>query len=230
MNVKTFLRKIINTFLKPNLFSINYNFIYKKSNFLFTHLSKFFFIIPSNSEALYWKNAENLGHGYNNFTKMDKYSLLLKKEIEIYAKKNDKILDICCSVGRILNSLREDKYFNLYGFDINKIAINQSKKIFPKLKNAILTCSSAEEYLKNRANNEFDITYSMSASLELIPSHFPVLREISRVTKKYFVCLISENGHAYPRFWRYEFQKNCFTILKCYKVNNLLTMFVLKKY
>ena len=229
MNVKTFLKKIINTFLKPNLFWINYSLVYKKNNFLFTHLSKFFFIIPSNREALYWKNSENVGHGYNNFIKMDELSLLLKKEIGIYAEKNDKILDICCSVGRILNSLCEDKYFNLHGFDINKTAIIQSIKVFPKLKNAVLTCSSAEEYLSSRANNEFDITFSLSASLELIPSHYPVLREISRVTKKYFICLIDENGHAYPRFSRYEFQKNCFTILKCYKVNNSLTMFVLKK-
>jgi len=229
MNIKIFLKKIINTFLKPNLFWINYYLVYKKNNFLFTHFSKFFFIIASNREALYWKNSENTGHGYSNFIKMDELTLLLKKEIGIYAEKNDKILDICCSVGRILNSLREDNFFNLYGFDINKIAIDQCKKIFPKLKDAVLTCSSAEEYLSSRANNEFDITFSMSASLELIPSHYPIIREISRVTKKYYICLINENGHAYPRFWRYEFKKNCFTIFKCYKANNSLTMFILKK-
>jgi len=229
MNIIIFLKKIINTFLTPNLFWINYSFVYKKNNFLFTHISKFFFIIPSNREALYWKNSENLGHGYNNFIKMDELTLLLKKEIGIYAEKNDKILDICCSVGRILNSLCEDKFFNLYGFDINKIAIDQSKKIFPKLKKAVLTCSSAEEYLSSRASNEFDITFSMSASLELIPSHYPLLREISRVTKKYCICLIDENGHAYPRFWRYEFKKNYFTILKCYKFSDCYTMFILKK-
>ena len=114
---------------------------------------------------------------------MDERSLLLKKEIGNYAEKNYKILDICCSVGRILNSLCEDKFFNLYGFDINKTAIDQSKKIFPKLKDAVLTCSSAENYLSSRTNDEFDITFSMSASLELIPSHYPVLREISRITK-----------------------------------------------
>ena len=44
MNIKIFLKKTINTFLKPNLFWINYSFFYKKNNFLFTHLSKFFFL------------------------------------------------------------------------------------------------------------------------------------------------------------------------------------------
>jgi SAM-dependent methyltransferase len=229
MNSKIFFRKIINTFLKRNLFGINYSHIYKKNNFLFTHLSKFFFFIPSNHEALYWKNSENLNHGHEKFIEMSDLSLLLKKEICIYASKNDKILDICCSVGRLLNSLCEDGFFNLYGFDINKTAIDESKIVFPKLKNIFLTCQPAEEYLSNKVDNEFDITFSMTASIELISSSYPLLREISRITKKYFICLIDENGHAYPRFWRYEFKKNSFLILKSYKVNNSLTMFVLKK-
>jgi hypothetical protein len=92
-----------------------------------------------------------------------------------------------------------------------------------------LTCQPAEEYLSNKVDNEFDITFSMTASIELISSSYPLLREISRITKKYFICLIDENGHAYPRFWRYEFKKNGFLMLKSYKVNNSLTMFVLKK-
>lgn len=229
MKVKTFLKKIINTFLTFNLFFIDYSKIYNKKNFLFTFLSKYIWFIPSNFQALYWKNSENIGHGHNHFVEMDEMSLLLKKEICNYALKEDKILDVCCSAGRMLNSLSLDGYYNLNGFDINKIAIDKSKKIFDKLKDANLTCQSAEEYLSNRKNNEFDIIFSLSASLELIPSSYPLLREISRVTKKYFICLIDENGHAYPRFWRYEFKKNNFRILKCYKTNNSLTMFILKK-
>ena len=229
MKVKTFLKKIINTFLTFNLFFIDYSKIYNKKNFLFTFLSKYIWFIPSNFQALYWKNSENIGHGHNHFVEMDEMSLLLKKEICNYALKEDKILDVCCSVGRMLNSLSLDGYCNLNGFDINKIAIDKSKKIFDKLKDANLICQSAEEYLSNRKNNEFDIIFSLSASLELIPSSYPLLREISRVTKKYFICLIDENGHAYPRFWRYEFKKNNFRILKCYKTNNSLTMFILKK-
>ena len=39
----------------------------------------------------------------------------------------------------------------------------------------------------------------------------------------------NENGHAYPRFWRYEFKRNNFIILKSYKAKKNQTMFVLKK-
>ena len=235
MNVKIFLKKIFNTFFHVNLFNINYSKIYKKNSFIFTHLPKLIWFIPSNFQALYWKNSENLNHGYSHFTEMTpnnkKYiaPLLLKKEICNYATKNDKILDVCCSVGRILNSLNQEGYSNLYGFDINKVAIEQSKKVFVNLKNAKLTAQSAEEYLPARVDNEFDIVIALSASIELIPANFPIVREISRITKKYFICVINENGHAYPRFWRYEFKRNNFIILKSYKAKKKQTMFVLKK-
>ena len=229
MKAKIFLKKIINTFLTFNLHFINHSKIYNKKNFLYTFLSKYIWFIPSNFQALYWKNSEHVGHGHNHFVEMDDMSLLLKKEICNYALKEDKILDVCCSAGRMLNSLSQDGFYNLNGVDINKLAIDKSKKLFDKLNNANLICQSAEEYLSNRENLEFDVIFSLSASIELIPPSYPLLREISRITKKYFICLIDENGHAYPRFWRYEFKKNNFTILKSYKANNSLTMFILKK-
>tara|TARA_B100000795_G_scaffold191539_1_gene146049 strand:- start:1181 stop:1954 length:774 start_codon:yes stop_codon:yes gene_type:complete len=239
--LKIFLRKIFNTFFQVNLFSINYSKFYNKKSFIFTLLAKFIWFIPSNFQAIYWKNSENLKHGHEHFTEMSgneyQFPLLLKKEICYYASKDDKILDVCCSVGRMLNALSEDGYSKLYGFDINKIAIDQSKKVFVNLKNADLVSQSAEEYLPTRVNNEFDIVFALSASLELIPANFPLVQEISRITKKYFICIISDHDHAYPRFWSYEFKRNNFTILKCYKVarqkkdikNASHTMFVLKK-
>lgn len=229
MNLKIFLKKILNTFLSFNLSFVNYPKIYSKNFFFFTYVSKLCWFLPSNFQALYWKNSESIGHGYNHFIQMDRPALLLKKEINNYASKNDKILDICCSVGRMLNSLSEDGYNNLYGVDINKVAIERSKEVFIKLKNTHLICSSAENFLPSRKNNEFDVVFSLSASLELIPPSFPLVREISRITKKYFICLIDENGHAYPRFWRYEFKKNGLTLVKYYKINSSLTIFVLKK-
>ena len=229
MNAKILFKKVFNTFLAVNLFTINYSKLYNKKSFIYTILAKFIWFIPSNFQALYWKNSENFKHGYNHFTEMDTNALLLKKEICNYASDNDKILDVCCSVGRMLSSLNHDGYSNLYGFDINKVAIDESKKVFVNLKDAQLTAQSAEEYLPTIANNEFDIAFSLTASLELIPASFPLVREISRITKKYFICLLNENDHAYPRFWRHEFKKNNFIILKFYKVGKSLTMFVLKK-
>ena len=71
----------------------------------------------------YWKNAENLNHGYQKFIKMDFLSQKILETILKHSNKNDKILDICCNAGRVLNELRLKDYINLYGFDINKEAI-----------------------------------------------------------------------------------------------------------
>ena len=87
MKINIFLKKVINTFLTINLPFINYSKAYKKKNFFFTFLSKVIWLIPSNFQALYWKNSENIEHGYNHFIKMDYNALLLKKEICNYALK-----------------------------------------------------------------------------------------------------------------------------------------------
>ena len=72
------------------------------------------------------------------------------------------------------------------------------------------------------------MTFSLGASLELIPSHFNLIHHISRITKKYHICLINENGHAYPRFWRYEFKKY-FSTCNYENLANKRTLFILKK-
>ena len=43
---------------------------------------------------------------------------------------------------------------------------------------------------------------------------FPLISHVSRVLKNdgYFILLIVENGHSYPRFWRYEFKKIIFQL------------------
>ena len=174
-------------------------------------------------------NANNIGHGYNQFLEIDTNAELLIEKINNYAQKDDVILDICCNVGRVLNELSNQGYRNLYGFDLNNEAIEKSKKIFTKLHSANLTSASAEEYLKDLKNNFFDVSYSLGATLELIPPQFDLIKHISRTTKKYFICLISENGHAYPRFWKYEFKKNDFLIAERKKIENNRTLFVLKK-
>ena len=46
---------------------------------------------------------------------------------------------------------------------------------------------NAETYLTNQGDEKFDLTYSLGASLELIPSHYNLIYQISRITKKYVV-------------------------------------------
>ena len=76
----------------------------------------------------------------------------------------------------------------------------------------------------------FDIVYTHGATLELIPPTFDLIFEISRVVKKFAILMINVNGHAFPRFWRYEFKKNNFKIIEDRPIkNSSLVLFVLKK-
>jgi len=226
--ITIFFKKIKNTFLTPTYSSKTLLELFEIDNFFYKFFSKVFWFLPNNSQLRYWKNAENLNHGYQKFIKMDFLSQKILETILKHSNKNDKILDICCNAGRVLNELDSKDYINLYGFDINKEAIKNSDKIFEFKNNVQLSVDTAENYLDNKDDNYFDVTYSLGASLELIPSHYNLVYNISRITKKYHICLINENGHAYPRFWRYEFKK-FFSSINCISIESNRTLFILKK-
>ena len=231
MNFFIFLRKIKNSILTPR-----YEKFYKRANFKIENekrknilekiLYKLFWFLPNTDSHVYWCNQkENERCGLNKYIKNDIYINLLVKEINKRSNnKKIKILDLCCNVGRSLNSLKKLGYINLYGVDINKLAIKKMKKVFKKLKKAKVVHSSAESFLLNSKDNFYDILFSSGASVELIPSTFDLIKEISRVTKSFVILFINENGHAYPRFWRYEFRKNNMSLIfnKKYESNTLL--------
>lgn len=229
--IKIFIKKFFNTFLTPKY---NYQFhkkIYKIKNRLIKKILNSFWFFPNSLEFHYWKNsAEKVGHGFKKFIKMDDLSMRLEKTLTKYAKKDDKILDICCNAGRMLSKLKSKKYTNLNGFDINDLAIKNSKKIFTNLKNANMKTSSAELFLESAENNSYDVTYTLGASIELLPPTYNVVKNIHRITRKYFICLINTQGHRYPRFWEYEFKKYGFETLEKIKLKKYTrVLFVLKK-
>jgi SAM-dependent methyltransferase len=223
-----FIKKFKNTFLTPKYSSESLIKFYNNQNFFLRIISNILWFIPSSSQFRYWTNSEQFDHGYKKFIKMDNLSNKIMETVIKYSNKNDKILDICCNIGRVLNGLALKGYNNLYGFDINSTAIDNFKKEFKLDINVNITSDHAERYLTNQEDDKFDITYSLGASLELIPSHYDLVYHISRITKKYHICLINENGHAYPRFWRYEF-KRYFSSCNCEIIANNRTLFILKK-
>ena len=75
----------------------------------------------------------------------------------------------------------------------------------------------------------FDIVYTMGATIELVKPTFPLAKELSRVTTKYLILLIDENGHSYPRFWRLEFKNNGFSLRYSKILKNTLSLLVFKK-
>jgi SAM-dependent methyltransferase len=226
------IKKIFNTFLTPRyyMFYLNLNKHIKNKNRFFKLFSKLWFV-PSIDHLKYWydvKSTDNR-HGIIHYSRFTHGSKNLVAEIKKYSKKNFKILDICCNVGRYLNYLNNCGYENLYGVDINKDAISYAKRN----RNLNLQHSSIESFLLKKKNNYFDVTYTHGATIELIKPTFNIIAEISRVTKLYTIVLISENGHAYPRFWRYEFEKNNYNVISVKKLTtkkkDYVSLIVLKK-
>ena len=232
-----FFKKIKNTFLTPKWKSVYFNFDKKftknkKNNFFYLVLSKFWFL-PYDIQNRYWHTAdEKSRHSYKNYRILDNSAKIMLGKVKKYSiNKNIKILDLGCNVGRHLNYLKKYNFKRLYGIDIGRLPIKKSKTIFPKLKKVNLKCSSFENYLYKAKNNFFHIIYTHGATIEMTKPTFPLISHVSRVLKNdgYFILLIVENGHSYPRFWRYEFKKNNFSIIYDKKLVSNHTLFVLKK-
>jgi SAM-dependent methyltransferase len=232
-NLLVFLKKNKNTFCTPRFKTWYYDydkkFIKNKDFFLFKLLSKFWFF-PVNTYSKYWHNIGEKGsHNYKNYTKIDYYSKILLNAVIKFSDKKDEILDLGCNIGRHLNFLKKKNYKNLNGVDISKFAIKKSTLIFPNLKKINLKCNSIENYLINVKNKKFDIVYTMGATIELVKPTFPLVQELSRVTKKYLILFIDENGHSYPRFWRFEFKINGFRIVYSKILKNKQSFLVFEK-
>lgn len=211
----TLLKKIKNTFLTP--FWINYyrnadNTIKKNNNFnrYKNFLFKILWFFPNLESHKYWMQQQEKDiHGFQHYLNIDVNAELIISEIaKRISDKKSKILDLCCNVGRHLNKLNQLGYSNLYGVDVNGPAIEKMKNIYKNLNSINVSCSSAENYLLKTSDNFFDMVYTHGASVELIPSTFPLVKEVCRVTKNIVIFLIQEDGHSYPRFWKYEFKKN----------------------
>ena len=226
-----YIKKTCNTFLIIKIIKKDYKNNFEKKLYFLEYISKFLWFIPNNYQKRYWYFADkNQKHDYTKYIHMSGSTNKFVNEIKNYSNSKDKLLDICCNVGRFLDDLNKGGFNDLYGFDINLKAINEMQKIFPNINHKKIKCATAEEYLSSVDDNFFDITYTYGATIELIHPSFPLIKQISRITKKYFICNISENGHAYPRFWRYEFKKNKFKIVKStLSKDSETTLFVLKK-
>jgi len=122
------------------------------------------------------------------------------------------ILDMGCNVGRHLNYLHRQGYRNLHGVDWSSAALRDMAGRYPQAHAATkLTCSSFEDFLSGNPR-PVDLVYTRGATFELVHPSFPLIRYVCRIAKRYVVMVISEAGHAYPRFWEYEFAREGFEL------------------
>jgi len=113
-------------------------------------------------------------------------------------KKEHKILDVACGLGRLLEAA--DEYGSeLHGFDLSDVAVEKAKKILP---HAHIQVANAEEI--PYADNTFD-RITCLGSLERMIDLEKVLNEIRRVAKpdaKILFLVRNING------WSWKLTKN----------------------
>jgi 2-polyprenyl-3-methyl-5-hydroxy-6-metoxy-1,4-benzoquinol methylase len=154
-------------------------------------------------------------HKTEAYKKIDADSRVLLEYVQNCVEKDESILDICCNQGRFLFDLQSCGYQNLNGFDIMSTAIDAAKKrkeFNPKLMH-IEHCL-AQDFFIEKGDNEFDWAITFSATIELINPEFNIFKELSRTVKKGMILVINENGHAYPRFYRFLHKIYGFNILE----------------
>lgn len=232
MNIKDkpkflFFKRIVNTFFSPKIHgrfnkgnAFKGNIGKKKLNkieLFFHKITHRLWFFPSMYSAKFWVDFKKDGdRGYTTFMKIDDKALFLIENLKkLISNKNIPILDIGCNVGRFLNVLAKDGCTNLTGIDINQLAINDSYSVYPDLVDkAEMKCDTIQNFLVNAKDNEFELIYTMGATVELVHPTFPLVKKLTMVTSKY-VCLLVNETELYARFWEIEFRRNgCKLLLK----------------
>ena len=227
------IKKIKNTFLTPRLFEffinekkyVNIINHPSKENFISKIFYKIFYFYPKLNEIHEW--AQGNKKKYRNFADFANLELhdifILNKILDLTKDKNSPILDLGCNQGRHIRYLHQRGLRNMHGVDIMQSAINYFKKNYYDIyKQHTIECNAFERYFKKIQDNFFHITYSFGATLELVHPSFDVIMHLVRVTNKYIVLYINEDGHWFPRYYIYEFKKNNAHLIFYKKKENLI--------
>ncbi len=169
----------------------------------------------------YWDGAREICYGGYNYIP-GRWTPVAKKLIEYYnLNKNSKVIDIGCGKGFLLYEMKLlCPELEVYGVDISKYAIKNSKKEIKKyLKIANANC------LKFLQDNYFDLAFSLNTLHNLYCYDFDnALSEMIRISNKQYVCVesyrneIEKQNLLYwqvtcemfctPEEWKWWFKKN----------------------
>ena len=145
--------------------------------------------------------------------------------------KKDHILDICCNQGRFLKALHQKGYRSLHGVDIMRDAIKALKESEEYSLGGIYAEENlAQEFILKMKDESIDYAITYSATIELIHPGFNIFKELNRITRKGFIFVLNENGHSYPRFYRYLIKANKFKIKNLISYGDNLTLIHAEKF
>ena len=142
------------------------------------------------------ENQEQIIQWFNNtYSKRGFWYLRPKHAYYIYlevleAKANQKLLDIACGLGRLLEA-SQDYGVEPYGIDISSVAIAKAKERFPNFK---LQEANAEDLPFE--DNTFDLITCIG-SLERMVNRLDALKEMQRVgTNDCKYCFLVRNSET----------------------------------
>ena len=220
-----FWRKIVHSYFTPKflwkLVIKNYNLSQQRQNLKYLKLrlwlKQIFWFWPTLQDALFWKYVA-MGEvmGPQDYEEVASHSKILVDELlEKCDDDNRSFLDLGCNRGRFLNILLDAGMKNIEGVDICKSAIDAfSQENVEFSLNQSIHLMTIQEFLLNKPSFSVDIVYTHGATIELIPSSFPLVKEICRVTRDSVILYISESDYLYPRFWEHEFNRFNFKLIK----------------
>jgi len=179
------------------------------------------------AESRPWRDS--ISHDWTLYRQIDEPASILLETLREVSVKDDRVLDICCNVGRHLNYLAKNGYTRLTGFDVMASAIRQAPFEFPLLERANLVCANVTEFFDSCDDGAFEWAVTHSATLELIHPSFRVENEIFRTVTKGAVLLLNPKGHKYPRRFDIRLASAGFDLESVTRVGSSFDLFVVRK-
>ena len=153
----------------------------------------------------FWQKAEN--DSWLKYSVGQEKSIFLANLMEkLPLRKNGKILELGCNIGRNLSYLQTIGCTNLFGVELNKEAVKQSKKFYPNLK-AKITNSTIEDFARN-GFGRYGLIFTM-AVLEHIPKESEWIFQSMATHAKYIITIEDEksiNKICFPRNYKKIFE------------------------
>jgi len=170
-------------------------------------------------DALIWQSEKH--YSADQYLTLDAPSNEFITYVIECTNKTDTILDLCCNQGRFLKKLDSVGYNSLHGVDIMCPAIDLLLSYKPIHSDAIAAeCDYIQDYLPRVPDNAVDYAITYSATIELLNPCFNIYRELSRICRKGFIFALNEDGHSYPRFYRYLPLRYGFKTIKISKLSS----------
>jgi len=188
----------------------------KAEMFLFRIMSHYLFM-PTSIDFIIWYLQDGLDEVKrpSDFKEIDERSKTYLDLIEKHTAPDFHILDVGCNCGRHLNALFKLGYRKFTGVDVSRNALALMGEWFPDLtSSATINHATFEEFFSGQDDLSFDCTITFGATIENVSPVFDIVGHMCRVSKKNVIININIDGHAYPRFWIKEFERNGFILIE----------------